>query len=96
MKCSDKAIELNSKNITTWINKGVALGKLNKNEEAIHCFKKALKLNPKFKEITTSAYINKEIILEKMNKYEKALECYNKVLNRILTTSMHCVLKELY
>jgi len=42
----DKLIELDPKNETAYLNKGLALTNLEKNEEAIQCLNEAIKLDP--------------------------------------------------
>ncbi len=59
-----------------WYNKGLALAKLGKYEEAIECFDKAIELNPNF----APAWNNKGVALAKLGKYEEAIKCYDKAL----------------
>ncbi len=47
IKCYNRAIELDPKNIHAWISKGGALDAQNKYEEAIKCYDKAIELDPK-------------------------------------------------
>jgi superkiller protein 3 len=42
----DKAIEFNSENAEAWNDKGVILRRLERNEEALDCFQRAIKLDP--------------------------------------------------
>jgi tetratricopeptide (TPR) repeat protein len=46
IKADDKAIEINPHNSKAWYNKGVVLGHLNRSNEAIKAYGKAIKLNP--------------------------------------------------
>lgn len=59
-----------------WLNKGFSLGALNKYQEAIDCYNKALEMNPNY----AKAWCNKGIPLKKLGKYEEAMKCYNKAL----------------
>jgi Tfp pilus assembly protein PilF len=49
---------------------------MNKYDEAIECYNKALEINPKYAE----AWNNKGNAYFDMNKYDEAIECYNKAL----------------
>jgi len=49
---------------------------LGKYEEAIDCFDKALKINPRY----AVAWTVKEYTFYKLRNYEGALKCYDKVL----------------
>jgi tetratricopeptide (TPR) repeat protein len=42
----DKAIEINPQNSLAWYNKGITLRHLNKYEEAIKAYEKAIESNP--------------------------------------------------
>jgi tetratricopeptide (TPR) repeat protein len=53
----DKAIGLDQKDASAYYNKGVALGNLEKYEEAIACYDKAIGLDQK----NVNAYINKGV-----------------------------------
>jgi Flp pilus assembly protein TadD len=44
IRCCDRSLELNPKNVLTWVTKGEALKKLGKNEEADAAFAKARSL----------------------------------------------------
>ncbi|MFQ5862912.1 MAG: tetratricopeptide repeat protein, partial [Candidatus Brocadiales bacterium] len=37
-----------AQNATEWLNKGVALGQLGRDQEAIKCYDKALEIDPKY------------------------------------------------
>lgn len=59
-----------------WFNKGVALAKLGKYEEAIECYDKVIELNPNY----APAWYNKGVALAKLGRYEEAIECYKKAV----------------
>jgi tetratricopeptide (TPR) repeat protein len=47
IQCCDKAIAINPKTFSAWLNKGAALNELKLYREAIQCFATATKLEPK-------------------------------------------------
>ncbi|MCD6387429.1 MAG: tetratricopeptide repeat protein, partial [Methanophagales archaeon] len=59
-----------------WNNKGVALSKLRRYEEAIECFNRALKINQNDAE----AWNNKGNVLDELGKYEEAVELKGKAV----------------
>jgi len=59
-----------------WYDKGNALYNLNRYEEAIECYEKALKTKPEYKE----AWYEKGNALHSLNRYEEAIECFEKAL----------------
>jgi len=68
-----KLIEMNPE---YWNNKGNALNKLKRYEEAIECYDKAIELNP-----NNPDYWNiKGNALMKLKRYEEAFECYDKAI----------------
>jgi tetratricopeptide (TPR) repeat protein len=54
-----KPIGLDQKNVNAYVNKGVALGKLEKYEEAIACYDKAIGLDQK----NASAYFKQKLCI---------------------------------
>jgi tetratricopeptide (TPR) repeat protein len=70
------SIESNSKNISALYNKGNALYKLGRNEEAIKCYDVSLEFDPE----NVFVLIRKGETLNRLNKYDAALECFDKVL----------------
>jgi tetratricopeptide (TPR) repeat protein len=46
IKYYDKALEIDPKDANVWVNKAVALHKLEKYDEAIECYDKALEIDP--------------------------------------------------
>ncbi len=80
VECYDKALEINPDNpefVDAWYNKGLALYKSWKNQDAINCYDKVLELNPEF----ADAWYNKGLALYRLSKYMGAIECYNKALS---------------
>ena len=68
-------------NVTTgdalaWYNKGMAFGKQGKDEEAIHCFDRALELDP----LRPDAWYNRGVAFGKQGKHEEATHCFDKAL----------------
>ena len=57
-----------------WYNKGNALKKLERNEEAIVCYDKAIQLNPEY----FKAWNNKGDSLKKLDRDEQAKQCFAK------------------
>ena len=51
---------------TAWYNKGVALGSLGRNKEAIVCFDEAIKLDPE----DSTAWYNKGVALDLLENYD--------------------------
>ena len=59
-----------------WYNKGNILRELDKHEESIECYDKAIELDPKY----DNAWNNKGIAFHKLGKNEEALKCYDKAI----------------
>ena len=59
-----------------WTNKGVSLGNLGRNNEALSCHDQALKLNPQ----DARAWSNKGSSLWDLNRKDEALQCFEKAL----------------
>ena len=57
-----------------WCNKGIALGNLNRLEEALACLEEALQLRPDYAE----AWYNKGVALEKLGQWKQALAAYER------------------
>jgi tetratricopeptide (TPR) repeat protein len=60
----------------SWFNRGVALEKMGKSEQAVECFDKALEQNPN----DSWAWFNKGVSLHRMGLLGEALYCYDKAL----------------
>ena len=76
IKCYDKALKINPKDIAPWFDRGVCFFSINNYEEALKCYDKVLKLNPEY----TDVWFRKGECLLSMNNYEEALKCYNKAV----------------
>ena len=72
----DKALQIDSKYVHVWNNKGVALGKLGKYDESIPCYDKAIEIDSKY----AKAWYNKGVTLSNLGKHEEAIKCYDKAL----------------
>lgn len=55
---------------------GIALGKLEKHEQAIACFDEAIRIN----EMDHTAYHRKGVELNALGKYNKAMECFERAI----------------
>ncbi|MBA3045296.1 MAG: tetratricopeptide repeat protein [Candidatus Thermoplasmatota archaeon] len=60
----------------SWFNRGVALEKMGKSEQAIECFDKALEQNPN----DSWAWFNKGVSLHRLGLLGEALYCYDKAM----------------
>ena len=65
-----KQLKLTHKTRIAWNNKGDALTKLNKSDEAIKAFDKAIEINPH----DSDAWNNKGNALNKLDKYDEAIK----------------------
>jgi tetratricopeptide (TPR) repeat protein len=72
----DKALEIDPINVYALNNKGVALGSLDRSDEAIPWFDKALEIDP----IYVDALNNKGVALHYLGKYKEAITWYDKAL----------------
>ncbi|CAD8214738.1 unnamed protein product [Paramecium octaurelia] len=73
----DQENQLNFEEAERLLNEGLALRQLNKYEEAIECYDKAISINPKY----DLAWYNKGLALFYLNKKEEAIECYDKAIS---------------
>ena len=73
-----KCLKLDPKNADAWNNKGVALEKLGRYEEAIRCFDKALEIINSEKD--ESVWFGKGFAFYNLGRYEEAIRCYDKAL----------------
>ena len=69
-------LEINPNHIDAIFNKGFALARLGKQEEAIVCYEKVLEINPNH----VNALSNKGVALGFLDKYEEAVVCYDRAL----------------
>lgn len=59
-----------------WYNKGISLGKLGRNSDALKAYNKALKLNPDY----LDAWYKKGVILGKLESHGEAIRAYEEVI----------------
>jgi tetratricopeptide (TPR) repeat protein len=83
--CYDKAIEVDPKWVSPWLNKGMTYWKSEKYEEAITCYDKANELLKSgsnttgfFETATDEIWRSKGGIYAHWGKYEEAITCYDK------------------
>jgi len=76
IRCLDKALELNPRQVNAWTNKGASLNSLGRYEEAIRCYDKALELDSR----QVNAWINKGTSLGSLGRPEEAIRCYDQAL----------------
>ena len=69
-------MNIDSNSVETYTNKAIALENLGKIDEALECYDKALKINPKI----IDAWIDKANVLKNYERFDEALECYKKAL----------------
>ena len=63
-------------NAWEWNNKGVALSRLGRYQEAIECYDNALEIDPRH----VNAWDNKGLNLNSVGRYQEAIVCYDKAL----------------
>ena len=59
-----------------WVTKGNSLSQLERHEEAIECYDKAIRIDPE----NYDAWFNKGNSLVKLERHEEAIECYDKAI----------------
>ncbi|HIQ39504.1 MAG TPA: tetratricopeptide repeat protein [Methanothermococcus okinawensis] len=69
----DKVLEINPRCKEAWNNKGIALSRLGRYEEAIECYDRALEIDPK----NSLTWYNKGVALQRLGRYSEAQECFN-------------------
>jgi tetratricopeptide (TPR) repeat protein len=74
--CYDKALEIDPRNASVWIFKGLSLKNLSRHQSAIDCYNKALEINPQ----NAYAWSFKGEALDNLSQYESAIDCYDKAL----------------
>ena len=70
----DYITKINNNLRGAWLNKGIALGSMDKYEEEINCYDKALELDENY----ASARYNKGIALKNLKRDDEAEECFEK------------------
>lgn len=90
IRCYDKALEIDPRDVNTWSNKGIALGAMGRHEAALACFDKALEIEPK----SPVAWNNKGNLLALLNLHEPAIACFDNAIRcyGALTARMHIAL----
>jgi len=73
IECFDKALKIDSENVSVWNNKGVCLLRMDRYQDAIECFEKAIKIHPEYR----LAWINKCIALMHLGKKEESHRCFD-------------------
>lgn len=76
LKLYDEALTVDPQYLDAWIQKGFALDRIGRSEEALACYDKALEIdpeNPGLRCLKGFAYSN-------LRKYEQSIECYDDVL----------------
>jgi tetratricopeptide (TPR) repeat protein/tRNA A-37 threonylcarbamoyl transferase component Bud32 len=71
-----KPTELKALEAWEWCNKGVSLKNLGRHEEAIHCYDRALEIDPRYR----TAWCNKGSALDDLGRHEEAIHCYDRAL----------------
>ena len=59
-----------------WNNKGNALARLGKFEDALRCYDRALELDPGYR----GAWVNMGFVLTKMGRFDEAASCADEAL----------------
>lgn len=62
--------------VADWVNKGLSLRALGRNEEAVGCFENALSLD----DACTTAWLDKGVALGAMGDHEQSVACYQRVV----------------
>lgn len=73
IRCYDKALEIDPRDVNTWSNKGIALALLGRHDEALSCFEKALEIDPE----SAVAWNNKGNLFARLNRHEAAIACFD-------------------
>ena len=76
MKCLDRALAIDPRNVIAWSNKGTVLIQLGRLAEAISCFDKVLTIDPR----DAIAWNEKGRALAKLNRGEEAISCHDQAL----------------
>ncbi len=70
----DQAIQTNPNDAWAWQNRGVALDKLGRSEDAIDSYRRAGEMNP----VVTMAWANLGELLRKLGRHDEAIESYKR------------------
>ena len=74
------SFEINPKDPFAWLSKGNVLDKLEKYQEAIECYDKALEIVHNTDERWWGLWYNKGHSLKKLGENQKAIDCFDKAL----------------
>ena len=85
LRAFKQSTELNPKNRSAWNNRGVTLRQLNKLEESLDCYDRAIALKKDY----SWAWHNKGYVLELLDRPREALECYEMALGHKPDPSEH-------
>lgn len=75
-KGTGKTSKFDKKSANAWNDRGVVYTKVGNYKEAISCFDRAIRINPRLSEV----WSNKGIVLHKTKKYGRAMRCFDKAL----------------
>jgi tetratricopeptide (TPR) repeat protein len=75
-KIFTRILQINPNLAKVWHNKGVTLGILGKNEEAIKCLEEAIKINPNYAE----AWTDKGVLLGNLGRHQEAVKCFEEAI----------------
>ncbi len=72
LQAIDQALEQTPDSLKLWRTRGVALGTMQRHEEALGCFERATELNPRF----FSAWYHRGVACTALGRYEEAILAY--------------------
>jgi tetratricopeptide (TPR) repeat protein len=76
----DKALELDSKYLSAWLHKGIALGDLGHYTDALHCFEKSIEIDSS----CGDAWNDKGIALCKLRRFNESIPCFEQAFQSYL------------
>ncbi|MCQ1535683.1 tetratricopeptide repeat protein [Methanosarcina sp. KYL-1] len=76
LRLYDEALALDPGYLDAWLQKGFALDRMGRSEEAIACYDMALEVDPE----NFGIWCLKGFALNNLKEFEKAVECYEEVL----------------
>ena len=75
----NRLVQLDDQRIDNWVNRGRALEMLNREDEAIESYDKAIDVNPDL----PSPFLYKAALLSRMERFEEAQKFYNAALSKV-------------